>query len=65
MASEGKDDLITNGNHFMFKSFLKGKTTDDKTKELLSMMKLALTKANIDSQSNVIEMLKENKSRLE
>merc|ERR1712194_500076 len=65
VAAEGKDDVISNGNHFISKLFLKGKATNDKTDELLSIMKLILTEANIDSQSKVIEMLKESKSRLE
>jgi len=65
VVPEGKDDVIDNGNHFISKLFVKGKATSDKTDELLAIMKLILTEANLDSQSKVIEMLKESKSMIE
>jgi len=65
VEQEGEDGVILDGNHFMTKLFVKGKATSDKTDELLDTMKLILTEAKLDSQSKVIEMLKESKSRIE
>jgi Zn-dependent M16 (insulinase) family peptidase len=47
------------------KMFLRGKATSDKVDELFDIMKLMLTEARLDSQSKVIELLKESKARLE
>merc|ERR1711862_167702 len=65
VSSEGNDGVIEDGGRFISKLFLKGKATSDRTEELLSIMKLILTDAKLDSQSKVLEMLKETKSRLE
>lgn len=63
---EGKDqNIVTNGEHLCTKLYLQGKATSDKTDELLSLMKLMLTEARLDSKTRVVEMLRETRSRLE
>ena len=47
------------------KIFFRGKSTSDKSAELLSLFRLILTDANLDSRARIIEMLKETRSRLE
>jgi Zn-dependent M16 (insulinase) family peptidase len=53
------------GHKMQTKMFLRGKATSDKVDELFDIMKLMLTEARLDSQSKVIELLKESKARLE
>ena len=55
----------TAGEHMQTKLVVQGKATSDKVDELLSIFRLILTDANIDSQSKVIELLKESRSRME
>jgi Zn-dependent M16 (insulinase) family peptidase len=63
---EGSDESqVLDGNHLQTKLIIKGKATSNKTKELFSLMKLIMTDAHLDSQSRVIAMLKEQKSRTE
>ncbi|KAL3914188.1 MAG: hypothetical protein SGILL_006200, partial [Bacillariaceae sp.] len=59
------ENEVLDGNQLQTKLIMKGKATSDKTDELLSLMKTVLTDARFDSQSRVIEMLKENKARME
>jgi presequence protease len=47
------------------KLMLQGKATSEKIDELFTIFHLVLTDAKLDSQSKVVEMLKEKKSRLE
>jgi Zn-dependent M16 (insulinase) family peptidase len=56
---------ILDGNYLQTKLIVTGKATSDKTTEMFDLMKLILTDARLDSQSRVIEMLKESKSRRE
>jgi len=63
---DGSDeDKVLNGNHLQTKLIIRGKATSDKTDKLFSLMKLILTEANLDSKSRIVEMLKEQRSRLE
>lgn len=63
---EGTDpSKIADGEQMVTKLIIKGKATSDKTDELFSIFQLMLTDARLDSQSKVIEILKETKSRLE
>lgn len=63
--AEGGEKVVQNGEQMCTKLYLQGKATSDKTEELLSIMKLMLTEARLDSQTRVIEMLRESRSRLE
>jgi len=49
----------------MTKIMIGGKATSDKVDELLSIFALILTESKLDSQSKVIEVLKETKTRME
>mmetsp|Transcript_31239 Transcript_31239/g.57771 ORF Transcript_31239/g.57771 Transcript_31239/m.57771 type:complete len:1097 (+) Transcript_31239:202-3492(+) len=61
---EGADEgAVTTGEHFVTKLLISGKSTSDKTEELFSIFDLILRDAKLDSQSKIIEMLKESKSR--
>ena len=61
---EGADEgAVTTGEHFVTKLMISGKSTSDKTEELFSIFDLILRDAKLDSQSKIIEMLKESKSR--
>jgi len=51
--------------NMLTKVFIKGKTTKDRGDELFSIMSDMLTDPKLDSQSKVVEMLKEKKSRAE
>eukprot|EP00526_Cylindrotheca_closterium_P029130 CAMPEP_0113619276 /NCGR_PEP_ID=MMETSP0017_2-20120614/9784_1 /TAXON_ID=2856 /ORGANISM="Cylindrotheca closterium" /LENGTH=1074 /DNA_ID=CAMNT_0000528841 /DNA_START=49 /DNA_END=3273 /DNA_ORIENTATION=- /assembly_acc=CAM_ASM_000147 len=63
---DGADESdIMDGNYLQTKLLMSGKSTSDKTTELFDLMKMILTDARLDSQSRVIEMLKESKSRRE
>ena len=61
-ATEG---AILDGNHLQTKLIIRGKATSDNVGELFSLMKTILTEAKFDSQSRVIEMLKETKAGME
>lgn len=63
---DGVDDAeITDCNTMVTKLVIQGKATSDRTDELFSLFRSMLTDANLDSQSKVIEMLKEGKAGLE
>merc|ERR1711935_114099 len=63
---EGSDESkILDGNYLQTKLIMTGKATTDKTTELFDLMKTILTDARLDSQTRVIEMGKESKSRTE
>ena len=63
---EGSDESkVISGNHMQTKLVVKGKATSEKTGTLFDLMKLVLTDAKFDSQSKVIEILKEKKARME
>lgn len=62
---EGSKKAVHSGEQMCTKLYLQGKATSDKTGELLSIMKLMLTEARLDSKTRVIEMLRESRSRLE
>jgi presequence protease len=57
--------VVVGGENLVTKLIIQGKATTDNADELLSLFKLVLTDAKLDSQSKVIEMLKETKSRLQ
>lgn len=66
VTPEGADQsVVSDGTNMVTKLVLKGKATSDKTDELFDIYKLILTDAKLDSQSKVIEMLRESRSRLE
>ena len=60
-----QEDIVISGDHLMTKLMLKGKATSDKIDKLFSLMNIMLTNARLDSRSRVIELLKEDKSRME
>jgi presequence protease len=63
---DGMDEsVVTPGEQMQTKLMIQGKATSEKIEELFSIYKLVLTDAKLDSQSKVIEMLKETRSRLE
>jgi len=63
---EGSDpSVVKEGEHLQTKLQLYGKATTDNVDELLSIFKLILVEANLDSQQKVIEMLKESRARME
>jgi len=59
------EEAVSDGSYFSTKLFLRGKATSEKASNLFSIMKLVLTDARLDSQSKVIEMLKEKKAQME
>jgi Zn-dependent M16 (insulinase) family peptidase len=63
---EGADEsLVLDGTHLQTKLIMKGKATGEKTGKLFSLMKTILTDARFDSRNRVIEILKEDKARME
>lgn len=63
---EGSDESkVISGGHMQTKLVVKGKATSEKTGTLFDLMRLVLTDAKFDSQSKVIEILKERKARME
>jgi hypothetical protein len=63
---EGSDEsAILDGSHLQTKLIMKGKATSEKMEKLFSLMKTILTDARFDSQSRVIEILKEDKAKME
>ena len=62
---EGEEKKVGKGEQMCAKLYFQGKATSDKTDELLSLMKLMLTDARLDSQTKVVEMLRETRSRME
>lgn len=66
VKEDGLDNaIITDCDKMVTKLVIKGKSTSDKTDELFSLFQLILTEARLDSQSKVVEMLKETKARIE
>eukprot|EP00527_Entomoneis_sp_CCMP2396_P000592 CAMPEP_0198148766 /NCGR_PEP_ID=MMETSP1443-20131203/43178_1 /TAXON_ID=186043 /ORGANISM="Entomoneis sp., Strain CCMP2396" /LENGTH=1093 /DNA_ID=CAMNT_0043813555 /DNA_START=191 /DNA_END=3472 /DNA_ORIENTATION=+ len=62
----GTDQSAANSGEYMqTKLQISGKATTDKVDELLSIFKLTLMDAKLDSKKKVIEMLKESRTRLE
>jgi len=61
----GEEKKVGKGEQMCTKLYLQGKATSDKTDELLRLMKLMLTDARLDSQTKVVEMLRETRSRME
>jgi presequence protease len=59
------ESVVTKGENLVTKLMVQGKATSKKIDELFSIFHLVLTDAKLDSQSKVIEMLREKKSRLE
>jgi len=57
-------NVVVSGESLQTKLLIQGKATSEKISELLSIYKLVLTDANLDSQSKVIELLKESRSQL-
>lgn len=55
----------TSGEHMQTKLQISGKATTENISELLSIVKLIMTDARLDSQKKVIEMLKQSRSRME
>lgn len=64
-AKDTEEGIANSGENIVTKLMIQGKATSDNIDELLSIYKLVLTDAKLDSQSKAIEMLKETKSRLE
>ena len=63
---EGSDEsLVLDGTHLQTKLIMKGKATSEKTDKMFSLMKTILTDARFDSRNRVIEILKEDKARME
>lgn len=63
---EGSDEsTVMSGTNLQTKLIMRGKATSDKTDELFSTMNLILMDARLDSKEKIIEILKENKSRME
>ena len=60
-----ENGAAVSGEYMQTKLTIAGKATTDKVDELLSIFKLILTDANFDSQSKVIEMLKESRARMQ
>ena len=58
-------NAVSDGSHLMTKLFIRGKATRDRTEDLFSIYKLILTEANLDSQTKVLEILRESKAKLE
>lgn len=59
------DSEVISGNHLQTKLIVRGKATSEKATELFTLMNTILTDAHFDSQSRVIEILKEDKARME
>jgi Zn-dependent M16 (insulinase) family peptidase len=59
------ESISTNGELMQTKLVIQGKATSEKINELLSIFKLVLTDANLDSPKKLLEVLKESKARLE
>jgi Zn-dependent M16 (insulinase) family peptidase len=60
-----EQSAVLDGNYLQTKLIMKGKATSDKTDELFTLMKTILTDARFDSKNRVIEILKEDKARME
>jgi len=60
-----EEGVIHSGDHLITKMFITGKSTSSKSKELFHIIHTILTDANLNSQSKVLEMLRESKQRLE
>lgn len=60
-----KQSASKDGEHMLSKLVVQGKATSEKVDELLSLFRVILTDARIDSQSKVIELLKEKRSGME
>lgn len=58
-------NIITDCEAMVTKLVIKGKATSENMDELFALFKLILTDAKLDSQSKVVEMLKEKKARME
>jgi len=64
--TDGSDESVAKtGENLQTKLILQGKATTEHMDELLSIYRLVLTDARLDSKSKVIEMLKETRSALE
>lgn len=63
VAREGAPEgVVGEGDHFVSKILIGGKSTSDKAEELFSIFDLMLREANLDSQAKIVEMLRESKS---
>ena len=63
---DGVDEAsVTDCSTMVTKLVLSGKATADRAEDLFSLFHLILTDARLDSQSKVVEMLKETKSQLQ
>jgi Zn-dependent M16 (insulinase) family peptidase len=58
-------NVISDCDAMLTKLIIRGKATSENMDELFSLFKLILTDAKLDSQSKVVEMLKEKKARME
>ena len=66
VTPEGADEsAVTDGNHLVTKLVFKGKATNENVDKLFVIYQLILTDAKLDSQSKVIEMLKQSHLHLE
>lgn len=62
----GSDEsAAASGENIQAKLLMQGKATSEKIDELFSLFQLILKDSRLDSQSKVVEILKESKSRLE
>jgi Zn-dependent M16 (insulinase) family peptidase len=60
-----EESALLDGSYLQTKLIMKGEATSNKVEELFSLMKSILTEARFDSQSKVIEILKEKKAGME
>ena len=58
-------NVITDCEAMITKLVIRGKATSENIDELFALFKIILTDAKLDSQSKVVEMLKEKKARME
>jgi Zn-dependent M16 (insulinase) family peptidase len=62
---ESTHNTVKEGDMMLTKVFFKGKATKERGSELFDIFDMMLNDAKLDSQSKVVEMLKERKSRVE
>jgi len=57
--SVGNKTMVKSDRNFITKLFIYGKSLAEKSSELLEIIEMIMTKANLDSQSKALEILKE------
>lgn len=59
------EGTVHDGSHLITKLFINGKSTSEKAHTLLDIFQKILTGANLDSQTRVLEILRETKDHME